>query len=60
MNQAGYIPATNHEDVSMQYFNLLRRLVPVVPRKALIAKEFNCPPELESGLNLVKRRSNKV
>ncbi|WP_318617634.1 hypothetical protein [Sporosarcina sp. YIM B06819] len=56
LEQAGYIPATNQEDVSTQYFNLLRRLIPVVPRKVLIAKEFQCPHELQSGLNIIKEK----
>lgn len=54
--QAGYTPATDPEDISMQYFNLLRRLIPPVPRKVLVAKEFTCPPELQSGLNLVREK----
>jgi hypothetical protein len=54
--RAGYTPATDQEEVSMQYFNLLRRLIPVVPRKVLVAKEFTCPPELQPGLDLVKKK----
>jgi hypothetical protein len=56
LEQAGYTPSTNQEDVSMQYFNLIRRLITVVPRKVLIAKEFKSPPELELGLNYVKEK----
>lgn len=56
LEKAGYTPATKHEEVSMQYFNLLRRLIPAIPRKILTAKEFNCPPELQSGLNLLKEK----
>ncbi|CAM5734346.1 hypothetical protein SAFG77S_11611 [Streptomyces afghaniensis] len=56
LEKAGYSPATNQEEVSMQYFNLLRRLIPAVPRKVRMAKEFTCPPELRSGLCLVTEK----
>lgn len=56
LEKAGYTPSANQEDVSMQYFNLLRRHIRNVPRKILIAKEFKCPTELKSGLNVVKHK----
>lgn len=59
LEQAGYTPAKDLEDISIQYFNLLRRRVPPVPRKVLIAKEFKCPLEVKSGLNIVKGKIEK-
>lgn len=59
LEENGYTPAKDQEDVSMQYFNLCRRLIPVLPRKVLIAKEFKCPPELQLGLDLVKDKIRK-
>lgn len=56
LKQAGYTPTTKQEEISIQYFNLLRRLISVEPRKVLISEEFSCPPELTSGLNLVKEK----
>jgi hypothetical protein len=56
LEQAGYTPATDQKDVSLQYFNLVRRLVRPIPRKVLIAKEFKCRPKLQSGLDLVKEK----
>lgn len=51
--EVGYSPSKNQEDVSIQYFNLLRRMIPVRPRKVHIAKEFTCPPELQLVLDLI-------
>ncbi|MER2058057.1 MAG: hypothetical protein ABTA16_04490 [Niallia sp.] len=45
--EAGYSPSKHQEDVSIQYFNLLRRMIPVRPRQVHIAKEFSCSPELQ-------------
>lgn len=42
LKEAGYTPAEDPEEVSIQYFNFLRRLIPVRPRKVYIAKEFLC------------------
>lgn len=56
LEKAGYAPASDPEDVSIQYFNLLRRLVLAVPRTILIAKEFSCPTESQPGLDLVKEK----
>ncbi|WP_197414478.1 hypothetical protein [Bacillus sp. FJAT-29937] len=59
LNQFGYIPATEEKDVSLQYFNLVRRLVRPIPRKILIAKEFKCPASLQLGLEIVKEKIEK-
>lgn len=56
LEQAGYTPATDQKDVSLQYFNLVRRLVRPIPREVLISKEFKCPPKLQLGLDLVKEK----
>ncbi|MGE6599890.1 hypothetical protein [Bacillus proteolyticus] len=56
LEQSGYTPATDQEDISLQYFNLLRRRISAVPRKILIAKEFMCPSELQLGFNKVKEK----
>jgi hypothetical protein len=54
LETAGYTTSTEKEDISLQYFNLVRRLIRPVPLKVLIAKEFNYPPGMQLGLDLVK------
>lgn len=53
--EAGFkIPIeTKNEDISFWYFNYIRRLVNPRPRNVLFSQEFNCPPELKSGLDNV-------
>lgn len=53
LKEAGNTPVEDPEEVSIQYFNFLRRLIPVRPRKVYIAKEFMCPSELQLGLDLI-------
>lgn len=59
LERAGYSPAENPDDISIQYFNLVRRLIPAVPRNVLIAKKFKCPSEVRLGFNLVKDKVKK-
>jgi len=44
------------KDVSFAYFNLKLRQIEATPRKVLISKEFQCPKELEYGLQLLKNK----
>lgn len=49
----GYKTEDFSQDLCFQYFNFARRLVSPVKRKVLISKEFDCPKELRSGLDLI-------
>lgn len=45
------------QDISIKFFNLLKRIVDPVPRKVLVAKEFSYPPEYDQ---IVKEIQEKV
>lgn len=59
LEKSGYVPAKDNQEVSFQYFNLLRRNVSPIPRKILIAKEFKCPDSVQKGLEIVKEKIEK-
>jgi hypothetical protein len=44
------------EQVSLNYFNLLKRLIPSYPRQVLVSNKFSCPQELEMGLEIIKKK----
>jgi hypothetical protein len=46
----------NDEKVSFTYFNLLKRLVPAIPRRVVKAKSFSCPLELQAGLAQLEQK----
>ncbi|QQL44423.1 hypothetical protein [Sulfuriroseicoccus oceanibius] len=50
--ELGYtIPANStHEDISILYFNALRRRIQPAPRTVHRSAEFSCPSELQAGL----------
>jgi hypothetical protein len=54
--EAGYSPTNKQDDVGLQYFNLVRRLIKPMPRKIHISREFECPVEHQPGLELVKQK----
>lgn len=45
------------EKLGVKYFNVLKRLIPLLPRQILISKSFSCPPGYEKGLEII---SNKI
>lgn len=49
----------DHKNISIKYFNLLKRYVSPIPREILISKEFSCPDSLKSGLGRVKEIISK-
>lgn len=52
-------PSNDPEKISIQFFNLQKRLVAPIPRKIYFSKEFNCPLEYRSGLeSLIKKIEN--
>lgn len=42
------------EKIGILYFSSQMRLISTKPRNVLISKEFNCPPELQDGLESLK------
>ena len=44
------------EQISLKYFNLLKRLIPSYPRQVLVSNKFSCPVELEMGLEIIKKK----
>lgn len=61
LQNAGYKINTNasQEDISIQYFNLLKRRVTPVLRSVLISNEFKCPSKCKAGLEIVKEKIEK-
>lgn len=56
LKEYGYKPAADNQKVSFQYFNFMRRRINPIPRKILISKEFNCPENLKTGLEIIKEK----
>lgn len=50
---------TSDENISLQYFNLQRRLVTPVPREVLFSNNFTCPVQLQAGLDSVVEKIAK-
>jgi hypothetical protein len=46
----------SYEELCHRFLNLRQRSVSVVPRTVLISREMICPPELRSGLDLVREK----
>lgn len=46
----------DHEKIKIKYFNFTKRLVPSIPRQVLKSNVFTCPPELQSGLQLLENK----
>ena len=42
--------------ICLIYFNLKRRKISAIPRTILESEEFNCPSDLQSGLDIVRER----
>lgn len=47
------------EKASLSYFNLMRKLIPITPRKVLKSKNFNCPNEFIPGLQNIINKLEK-
>lgn len=52
-------PTMDSEKIRMKYFNFKRRLIHSIPRQVLMSKEFNCPPDLQKGFDIVKSKLEK-
>ncbi|MBK5482983.1 hypothetical protein JFV29_14120 [Peribacillus sp. TH16] len=59
LENMGYEPSSNRQDICFKYFNLQKRLIAPHPRKILISKEFTYPKEFENGLELIKSKIEK-
>jgi hypothetical protein len=44
------------EEIGTQYFNVQHRKIPEVPRKVLVSREFQCPPDLKDGLEFFRKK----
>ncbi len=57
----GYAPSAlaSDEKVPQIFFNLQKRLIPVLPRQVLKAAEFTCPPELQTGLSMIEQKISR-
>lgn len=45
--------------LSITYYNVLKKKISKAHRKVLISKEFKCPDNLQSGVDLIKEKSEK-
>lgn len=50
---------TSDENISLQYFNLQRRLVTPAPREVLFSNNFTCPVQLQASLDYVVEKITK-
>lgn len=48
--------STDGFEVCKQYFGLLHRMISSRPRKIAISKELVCPPEVQSGFEIFKKK----
>ncbi len=57
LESKGYIFNTSDPDeISIQYFNYLKRIIPPKPRNIKKSDVFNCPENLIEGLNLLESK----
>jgi len=52
-------PKLDTRSISETYFNLQRLRISATPRMVLISREFSCPADLTSGLELIKDKASK-
>ncbi|ADC49267.1 hypothetical protein BpOF4_06025 [Alkalihalophilus pseudofirmus OF4] len=55
----GYEPPESPKEISFQYFNFLRRIVPPIPRKVLLSREFTFRNDMREGLELIIEKVEK-
>ena len=48
--------SSNPEDIIIQYITLVKRIIPLRPRKMLLAKGFDCPQEIQKGWDLFRTK----
>ncbi|HBL12132.1 MAG TPA: hypothetical protein DD379_12125, partial [Cyanobacteria bacterium UBA11162] len=58
LQSMGYLVSETEspEQISLKYFNLLKRLIPSYPRQVLVSNKFSCPLELQNGLEIIKKK----
>lgn len=58
LKRLGYTvpPGTDSREVALLYFNALFRRIPQKPRKILKSHEFQCPPNLQTGLSWLEQK----
>lgn len=52
-------PSDTSENIRQSFFNFKRRLVDPKPRKVLISDVFECPENLQAGLEIIKGKINE-
>lgn len=48
--------SSDPEDIIIQYITLVKRIIPLRPRKMLLAKGFDCPQEIQKGWDLFRTK----
>lgn len=56
ISQGYSLTGLSDDKIAILYFALKQRIIEIKPRNVLISQEFSCPPELESGLELIKNK----
>ncbi|WP_445716578.1 hypothetical protein [Flavobacterium sp.] len=56
LSQGYAIENLTNDKISILYYALQKRRIEAKPRNVLVSKEFICPPDLESGLELLKTK----
>lgn len=57
LKRMGYeIGSLDTNEISLKYFNLLKRYISSVPRKIHFAQNFECPKSLKEGFNVLIRK----
>ncbi len=58
LQELGYVvdPNLDPSNISITYFNLQRRRISASPRKLFVSREFTCPTNLDTGLDLIKNK----
>lgn len=49
-------PNDSPQEISLRYFNLIRRMIWPTPRAVYVSKEFSCPQEHAAGVELIKHK----
>lgn len=59
LRSEGYTPSSDNQQVSFQFFNMIKRLIEPRPRVVHEAKGIVCPPDLESAYTKIKAKISR-
>ena len=59
--EAGYAVGKSEtpEEICVKYFNVAKRRVRPQPRKVMLSKEFDCPPDRSAGFDELRRKAEQ-